>query len=245
MIILYLKDIIPLVQFYVTSQTTYSSFLRGDKTSFFMLYSLLEDRKQKAMVINLVYRACFDGASRGNPGEAGAGAVIYDEEGKAVWEFSRALGKKTNNEAEYSALIFLLEEIKARNLKYVQISGDSKLVVNQVNGLWKVNKPHLKELFLKAKELKKQTESELQWVSRDLNAHADALSNRAFEKKDEYGHLAVFDSSDLEKITDQIYIAHGTEDYAVDLLHRNCSCPFFQRKKDCKHLRAALSLEFR
>lgn len=194
------------------------------------------------MVMNLVYKACFDGASRGNPGAAGAGAVIYDESGTPIWEFSYFLGEKTNNEAEYSALIYLLEEIRNRKLKNVQISGDSKLVVNQVNGTWKVNKPHLKVLCLKAIELKKQTGSIIRWVPRDLNAHADALSNRAFEKNERNQVKPEFEPEGLERITDQIYIAHGKEDYAVDLLHRNCSCPAFQRKKDCKHLRAALML---
>ena len=75
--------------------------------------------------------AYFDGASRGNPGESAAGACIVSEDGKVIWEFSRALGIGTNNEAEYKALIMLLEEIASRGLKKITVRGDSRLVVDR------------------------------------------------------------------------------------------------------------------
>ncbi|HPK07315.1 MAG TPA: reverse transcriptase-like protein, partial [Aminivibrio sp.] len=78
-------------------------------------------------------RGHFDGASRGNPGEAGAGAVLFDGRGTPVWECARPLGKKTNNEAEYLALLLLLEELERRGVP-ADIRGDSRLVVNQVTG---------------------------------------------------------------------------------------------------------------
>jgi ribonuclease HI len=194
------------------------------------------------MVIYVGYTACFDGASRGNPGDAGAGAAICNESGETVWELARYLGKKTNNEAEYTALILLLEEIKDRGLKEVAITGDSKLVVNQVNRLWKVNKPHLKDLFKRALELKEETASSISWVPREQNAHADLLSNKAFDEKSGVRKMEEFEVSKLEKVGDSIFIAHGKEDYAVDIAHGNCSCPSFRRNKDCKHLRAARSV---
>jgi len=194
------------------------------------------------MVIILKYRACFDGASRGNPGNAGAGAAIYDEDGNLLWELARFLGEKTNNEAEYTALILLLEEIEARNLKDVSITGDSKLVVNQVNRRWKVNKPHLKELFDRAVAIIGRTGASVSWVPRGRNADADALSNKAFEKRKEANEKNFFDTAKLDQVTADIFIAHGTEDYAVDVKHQSCSCPAFRRGRDCKHLRAAISL---
>ena len=194
-------------------------------------------------VMILTYSACFDGASKGNPGAAGAGAAIYAENGDPLWEMARYLGRKTNNEAEYTALILLLEEIDRRGLNGVRITGDSKLVVNQVNRKWKVTKPHLKELFDRVLVLLARTGASVDWVPRERNAHADALSNKAFEKKDgQSGEKTIFDPTKLEKVTEDIFIAHGTEDYAVDLKHGNCSCPAFRLKKDCKHLKAAMSL---
>lgn len=77
----------------------------------------------------------FDGASRGNPGTAGAGALLVNENGETVWETARFLGTKTNNEAEYTALILLLKAAKERGVKELKIYGDSKLVVCQVSKL--------------------------------------------------------------------------------------------------------------
>ena len=76
----------------------------------------------------------FDGASRGNPGKAGAGALLINEDGKIIWEASRFLGEKTNNEAEYMALIMLLKAAKDRGIKSLRVYGDSKLVVARSRG---------------------------------------------------------------------------------------------------------------
>ena len=65
----------------------------------------------------------FDGASRGNPGKAGAGALMINDEGKVVWETSRFLGEKTNNEAEYMALILLLKAAKEHGVRSLRVFG--------------------------------------------------------------------------------------------------------------------------
>ena len=190
-------------------------------------------------------RGHFDGASRGNPGEAGAGAVLFDGRGTPVWECARPLGKKTNNEAEYLALLLLLEELERRGVP-ADIRGDSRLVVNQVTGRWKINEPRLRELADRAMELLRSTKSSLSWVPREENSAADRLSNIALDgpKEGECGasprERPAFDPDRLERVHDTILIAHGTEDYAVDLLHRACTCPAFQRSRQCKHLDAAL-----
>ena len=125
----------------------------------------------------------FDGASRGNPGEAGAGACIVREDGNPVWECAEYLGKKTNNEAEYAALLLLLNEARARGLTGLEIRGDSKLVVCQFNREWKINKPHLRELAVRAWKLAEGLDVRLAWVPRESNKLADALSNKAIDER--------------------------------------------------------------
>ena len=187
----------------------------------------------------------FDGASRGNPGDAGAGALLLNGAGEPVWKCAEPLGIKTNNEAEYLALLLLLEETARRGLRRVEIRGDSRLVVNQVTGRWKINEPRLRELAWKAVDLLKKTGSSLVWVPREENASADALSNQALDGENTMPSRGTqriphpFGQSRLEKITEHLFIAHGTEDYAVDVLHGACTCPAFQRYRKCKHLDAA------
>lgn len=125
----------------------------------------------------------FDGASRGNPGDAGAGACIVDG-ADVIWECAEYLGVRTNNEAEYSALICLLKEAKARGLGGFEIRGDSKLVVSQVRREWKINLPHLRKLAGEAWELMEGMNVKLSWVPRNENSLADALSNKAIDGKE-------------------------------------------------------------
>ena len=123
----------------------------------------------------------FDGCSKGNPGQAGAGARLVDEKGETVWETARSLGVKTNNEAEYAALIFLLTEAKNRGVKELHICGDSKLVVSQVSKKWKINLPHLRELAKQAWALMDGMDVSLTWIPREKNSRADELSNEALK----------------------------------------------------------------
>jgi ribonucleotide reductase alpha subunit len=98
----------------------------------------------------------FDGCSKGNPGPAGIGAVIYHHADE-IWGASQYIGdKKTNNQAEYSALIFGLQRAINDNIKEVLVYGDSQLVINQMNNVYKVKHPLLLELYNLAKELTKQ-----------------------------------------------------------------------------------------
>jgi ribonuclease HI len=124
-----------------------------------------------------------DGASRGNPGPAGAGAVLFDETGRLVAELARPLGRATNNVAEYSGLILGLEEAKRRGATAVDVRMDSKLVVEQMRGLWRIKHPGLKPLALRAGELLASfPEREIRHVRREENSLADALSNRAIDE---------------------------------------------------------------
>lgn len=125
----------------------------------------------------------FDGASRGNPGEAGAGALLIEDDGTVVWEKALYLGKKTNNEAEYNAAIMLLTEAAERGLTELAVYGDSKLVVSQLSGQWKINLPHLRELAKKAWDITKGMKVSYSWIPREKNKKADELSNRGIDEK--------------------------------------------------------------
>ena len=108
---------------------------------------------------------------------------MINERGETVWEASRYLGRKTNNEAEYAALLLLLEAAKLRGVKELRISGDSKLVVCQVSRQWKINLPHLRKLAQYAWKLMEGMKVELVWVPREENKRADLLSNEALDNK--------------------------------------------------------------
>jgi ribonuclease HI len=184
-----------------------------------------------------MYKGYFDGASKGNPGPAGAGIVIVNPEGRVILEYSKELGIRTNNEAEYLALIELLQKALELGIRELEIMGDSQLVINQVFGNWNINMPHLYTLYNQATELlEKFDRVKARWIPREKNRLADSLSNKAITKPPSN----TFPTEKLEQITDHIFIAHGTEDYAVDILHRACTCPdFVNRHRECKHLLAA------
>ena len=96
---------------------------------------------------NDTYKMYFDGCSKGNPGLAGAGAVIYKNDDE-IWTQSKFIGKnETNNVAEYNGLIIGLEEAVHQNIKNLQVYGDSELVIKQMNNLYKVNAEKLLPLF--------------------------------------------------------------------------------------------------
>jgi ribonuclease HI len=124
-----------------------------------------------------------DGASRNNPGQAGAG--VYIVEGNHPREkIARYLGDTTNNIAEYSAAIIGLEYALSRRASRVRLLADSELLVKQLNGEYKVKNEGLKPLYCKAKELIAKIGSvEVKYIPREMNREADALANRAIDEK--------------------------------------------------------------
>ena len=124
-----------------------------------------------------------DGASRGNPGPAGAGAVLLDSRQKVLGESWKYLGETTNNEAEYQALVLGLTLAREKGLKHLRLRSDSELVVRQLQGRYKVKHPRLQILFKKAKGLIGVFKTfHVESVLRDVNAHADRLANQAIEE---------------------------------------------------------------
>jgi len=124
-----------------------------------------------------------DGASRNNPGEAGAGVYIL-RAGEPFDRIARYLGTTTNNIAEYTAAIIGLERAVEAGATAVRLYADSELLVKQINGQYKVKNEGLKPLHAKAKELIARIgRVEVQYIPRAQNKEADALANKAIDEK--------------------------------------------------------------
>ena len=123
-----------------------------------------------------------DGAARGNPGEAGCGAVILDEKGTVVKELSRYLGRTTNNVAEYEGLLMGLEALVQLRKERIRVQCDSQLLVRQLNGEYRVKDEKLKVLFQRALALLRQFDGyRILYVPRELNKLADRLANKGID----------------------------------------------------------------
>jgi ribonuclease H / adenosylcobalamin/alpha-ribazole phosphatase len=123
-----------------------------------------------------------DGASRGNPGPAAAGALVIDPEGKVCAEVSEALGIQTNNFAEYQGLIKGLEAALACGARNVEVRMDSELLVNQAIGRYRVKHPGLIPLAVRMNDVRRQFDTvTFKHVRREFNKQADALANRALD----------------------------------------------------------------
>uniref|UniRef100_A0A0E0EIL8 RNase H type-1 domain-containing protein n=1 Tax=Oryza meridionalis TaxID=40149 RepID=A0A0E0EIL8_9ORYZ len=124
----------------------------------------------------------FDGASKGNPGKAGAGAVIRRLDGTVIAQLREGLGIATNNAAEYRALILGLTYAAKKGFKYIRAQGDSKLVCNQVSDVWRVRHDTMADLCKKVKEIKGRFHTfQINHVLREFNTDADAQANLAVE----------------------------------------------------------------
>jgi ribonuclease HI len=134
--------------------------------------------------MNYVMR--FDGASKGNPGLAGAGAVIY-KDGDELWSGYSFVGDhETNNVAEYNGLILGLTKALEFNIKNLLVEGDSQLVINQMKGEYKVNSNNLMKMYNTAKMLEQSFDKIIyNHIYREKNKKADQLSNLAISF---YGH---------------------------------------------------------
>ncbi len=135
----------------------------------------------RARLVKVVVEA--DGGSRGNPGPAGFGCVVFSADRTTVLaEHKHFIGQTTNNVAEYRGLIAGLEEARRLGANEVAVSMDSKLVVEQMSGRWKVKHPGLAELHQQARALASTFDGvTFGWIPRERNAHADRLANEAMD----------------------------------------------------------------
>ena len=124
-----------------------------------------------------------DGGSRGNPGIAGAGAVVIDgDTGKVLKEISEPVGIATNNVAEYTAVVLGLEAAFAIDpVASVMVRMDSKLVVEQMSGRWKIKHPDMMTLGARVQKLIASKDVQFVWIPREQNGLADALANKAMD----------------------------------------------------------------
>jgi probable phosphoglycerate mutase len=130
-----------------------------------------------------------DGGSRGNPGIAAGGAVVIDADSGAILaEVGVFVGVATNNVAEYSGLVEGLR--RARTLDpaaIIHVKMDSKLVVEQMSGRWKIKHPDMRELARQAHEIIAGATVTFEWVPRDLNGRADAMANQSMDRRASFG----------------------------------------------------------
>ena len=124
-----------------------------------------------------------DGAARGNPGPAGAGSVVVDEDGTVLAEVAEGLGETTNNVAEYTAVIRGLEEAERLGAREVLLRSDSQLLINQLTGRYRVKAPHLQPLHRRVRDLMRAFDRvDLEHVPRERNTAADALANLGVDR---------------------------------------------------------------
>ena len=134
----------------------------------------------KISLNNNYYLLRFDGASKGNPGKAGSGAVLYDSIGNEVFTISRNLGIQTNNYAEYFGLLIGLQEASKRKIKYIHVEGDSQLIINQLTGKYRIKNEKLKILYLALQPIISGfTDIKFKHIYRNKNSRADELANKA------------------------------------------------------------------
>ncbi|MFQ5800066.1 MAG: ribonuclease HI family protein, partial [Bacteroidota bacterium] len=133
-------------------------------------------------------------ASRGNPGESGIGIILRDAKGNMLFSGSGYLGKVTNNEAEYNALLLCLKKIKSvlmgrdrakSTFEKVIVYSDSELLVNQMRGLYRVKDEQLRRMFRRAARLIQSlpVRVEIRHVTREQNLDADMLANYGIETR--------------------------------------------------------------
>ena len=125
-----------------------------------------------------------DGACRGNPGPASAGAVLFGKGGEVLAEISERLGVTTNNVAEYAALVLALKKARELGASSVAVKADSQLVIRQLTGQYKVKHPEMKKFHAEAMGLLRGFPGwSAKHVPREENAHADRLANAALDMR--------------------------------------------------------------
>ena len=133
----------------------------------------------------MILYAFTDGASRGNPGESGFGIIVKDQGGETILTLNGYIGRTTNNVAEYTALLKLLEHMQSVACSRMVVHSDSELMVKQLNGSYKVKNKGLKRYHAQFKELKERLpfDIDIRHISREENSDADRLANEAIDAR--------------------------------------------------------------
>ena len=126
----------------------------------------------------------IDGAARGNPGVAGIGIIINDGQGQKIRELYKYIGETSNNIAEYTALVYALQEALILGLKDVVVHSDSELLVKQLNGEYRVKNSNLKSYYEQFLHLKTGfNKLAVKQISRDENKKTDKLANQGIDSR--------------------------------------------------------------
>lgn len=126
----------------------------------------------------------IDGAARGNPGESGIGIIIKDEDGRVIRSLYKYIGQATNNIAEYTALVYALQEALILGLKDIEVYSDSELLVKQLNSEYKVKNSNLRAYYEQFLHLKTGfNRLEIKQIAREENKETDKLANQAVDSK--------------------------------------------------------------
>lgn len=129
-------------------------------------------------------RVYCDGAARGNPGPAGAGAVLVEPSGQVVDKLGKFLGHQTNNYAEYMGLLLGLKRARELDVNEVEVFADSELMIRQLGGRYQVKSPSLRPLYVEALAVLNGFERvKLVHVPREMNRAADEMTNRAIDER--------------------------------------------------------------
>ena len=140
-----------------------------------------------------------DGACSGNPGPAAIGVVISEND-RVVKTISQPIGQATNNIAEYTALIFALQEALILKASALKVYTDSELMCSQIKGLYKIKNEHLKPLFLQAQHLIQGLETfEISYIPREKNQAADKLATSALSNMFSNAASSVLKVSNIRK----------------------------------------------
>jgi len=163
-----------------------------------------------------------DGASRGNPGDAGAGAVVLDAGGKELAAVGEYIGRATNNEAEYHGLALGLRTAYKLGATDVECRLDSELVVKQMNGEYRVKKPELKVLHSRVVRLANRFESvSVRHVPRKKNVRADRLANESIDTAIDSAAIVDTATASIDELAARLYeLASTLTDHTADGIRR-------------------------
>ena len=153
------------------------------RPNFSLVSGILQKNAKKLTIPKTEFLLQFDGCSKGNPGMAASGAVIYHNN-KEIWSGSKFVGhNETNNYAEYMGLIIGLNKAIELNITELSVEGDSMIVIKQINGEYKVNSSNLSELHKVANQLKSKFKHiTFNHIYRNNNKRADELCNDEIKK---------------------------------------------------------------
>jgi len=203
----------------------------------------------------------FDGLTEPkNPGGYGTYGFVVKVDGEVVKRGKGFIGKGagiTNNVCEYIALLRALEYVKEHfpNTEEVRCYGDSMLVINQMRGVWRVRSENLRELHKRASEIAASLAANFEWIPREENAEADALSREAYyeailqEAKSEEAKKARLERAEkeemeVEQVGENLYRVKGK--YIVNAERMTCTCADFKvRGEICKHIFKILTMKMR